>query len=474
MYNESNNQEEIVVECKVNDIEEKNPVKYRKKRKVAKAVADVMCAALCVCGGYAAGSMLGNNSPESAIVQQGQTADNGQTPADATATSNITFQTAGNSLNKKSYTVAEIAANYMSSVVAITAKSTEEVYSMFGQTQQYESEGAGSGIIIAKTEEELIIATNNHVIEGATALSVCFNDSEEQIYEAYAKGTDSSTDLAVVAVKLDEIPDEVLKTLSIAVLGDSNECVIGEQVVAIGNALGYGQSLTSGYVSALNREVVVDNVTYTLIQTDAAINPGNSGGALFNMYGEVIGINSVKLAANEVEGIGYAIPISDAIPILNQLAEREVRELVEEAEQGYLGIAGSAVSSSMASGYKMPVGIYVSEVNEDSAAEKAGIKKGDIITAFDGMSVTTMNQLKGYLQYYREGENVELTVNRLTEGEYKEMKLQLTLQEKPESMTQETVPGQNDENSRNNGGYYGNDGSYGYDMEDLFRYSFNR
>ncbi len=472
MYNETENQEEIVVECTVNEVEEKAPAgKAGRGRKVTKAVAGVMCAALCICGGYAAGSMFGGRAPEQVVAQQDKT-EEGQTLPDATAASNLTFQTAGNNLNKKSYTVAEIAANWMSSVVAITAKSTEEVYSMFGQTKQYESEGAGSGIIIAKTDEELIIATNNHVIEGATALSVCFNDSEEQIYEAYAKGADSSSDLAVVAVDLDDIPKEVLKTLSIAVLGDSEACVIGEQVVAIGNALGYGQSLTSGYVSALNREVVVDNVTYKLIQTDAAINPGNSGGALFNMYGEVIGINSVKLAANDVEGIGYAIPISDAMPILNQLAAREVRELVEEDEQGYLGISGSAVSSTMASGYNMPVGIYVSEVVEDSAAENAGIKKGDILTAFDGMSVTTMNQLKGYQQYYREGEKVEVTVNRLVDGEYKELQLKLTLQEKPEELKQDNEAETKNEESWNSGVNPGN--GYGYDMDDIFRYFFNR
>lgn len=481
MYNEQENYqaEEITVECSVRDIapEKKD---NKKKKRVAQTVAGVMCAALIACGGYAAGATFGTGASYGVTAEQQlekeETIKLPEMGANATATSSVSLTTSESTANKKSYTVAEIAANCMSSVVAITAKSTEEVYNMFGQSQQYESEGAGSGIIIAKTDSELIIATNNHVVEGATDLSVCFNDSEEQIYEAYIKGTDSSNDLAVVAVALEDIPAEVLNTLSVAVLGDSDACVVGEQVVAIGNALGYGQSLTAGYVSALNREVTVDDVTYTLIQTDAAINPGNSGGALFNMYGEVIGINSVKLAANEVEGIGYAIPISKAIPILNQLAEREVREAVAEEEQGYLGIAGSSVSSSMASGYNMPVGIYVSEVTENSAAENAGIRKGDIITAFDGMSVSTMTQLKGYLQYYKQGETVEVTVNRLKEGEYTEIVLEVTLQAKPETTTSGNGSMGNGNSNGNGNGNGNNNGNYGNgnSMEDLYRYFFGR
>ncbi|MBQ9118837.1 MAG: trypsin-like peptidase domain-containing protein [Lachnospiraceae bacterium] len=486
MYNnESYEDNEVVVECKVADIPEVTPKKSGTRKKVTKAVAGVMCAALLACGGYAVGATFGGFGSRSEAKEQ-LIPETGKSDTDipnATAASTIALNNANDAANKKSYTVAEIAANCMSSVVAITAKSTEEVYTMFGQAQQYESEGAGSGIIIAKTEEELIIATNNHVVEGATDLTVCFNDSEEQIYESYIKGLDPSSDLAVVAVALEDIPAEVLKTLTVARLGDSDKCVIGEQVVAIGNALGYGQSLTSGYVSALNREVTVDEVTYQLIQTDAAINPGNSGGALFNMYGEVIGINSVKLAANEVEGIGYAIPISDAVPILTMLAEREAREAVAEEEQGYLGISGSDVGSTMASGYNMPVGVYVSEVTEDSAAEKAGVVKGDIITAFDKMNVSTMTQLKGYLQYYKAGETVELTVKRLEDGEYKEYTLEITLQEKPESMKASAEQEENNSNERNEnnygGGYdrgYGNSYGYGFDsdMQDFFRYFFGR
>ncbi len=272
------------------------------------------------------------------------------------------------------------------------------------------------------------------MVEGAKELTVCFNDSAEQIYSAYIKGTDPSNDLAVVGIKLSDIPEKVLDTLTVAVLGDSNACVMGEQVVAIGNALGYGQSLTSGYISALDRVVTVDNVTYTLIQIDAAINPGNSGGALFNMHGEVIGINSVKFASSKVEGMGFAIPISKALPILNRLAEREPRELVAESEQGYLGITGNDVTSSVAGSYNMPVGAHVRSVTEGSAAEKAGLLAGDIITGFDGMAVSGMQQLKGYLQYYRSGETVEITVKRLESGSYTEKKLSLTLGERPEDL----------------------------------------
>ncbi len=333
---------------------------------------------------------------------------------------------------------------------------------MFGQTREYESEGAGSGIIVAKTEDELIIATNNHVVEDASELTVCFNDSEEQIYSGYIKGTDPSNDLAVVGIKLSDIPKKVLDSLAVAVLGNSDECVMGEQVVAIGNALGYGQSLTSGYISALDRVVTVDNVTYTLIQTDAAINPGNSGGALFNMYGEVIGINSVKFASEKVEGMGFAIPISKALPILNNLALRNPRDLVDEEDRGYLGISGEDVGASMSNGYNMPVGLYITRVVEGSAAEKAGVKTGDILTAFDKMSVSGMSQLRNYLQYYKEGEKVEITVKRLNDGNYEEVNLTVTLDERPEEEDIKTQP----EQSIGNGD--GNTGDFGFDWNDFF------
>ena len=349
----------------------------------------------------------------------------------------------------------------MSSIVAITSKSIVESYNPFVGKQQYENSGAGSGIIVAKTEKELIIATNNHVVEGTSELTVCLNDNEEQIYSAYIKGTDPSNDLAVVGVKIADIPKNVLDSLAVAVLGNSDECAIGEQVVAIGNALGYGQSLTSGYISALDRVVTVDNVTYTLIQTDAAINPGNSGGALFNMYGEVIGINSVKFASSNVEGMGFAIPISKAMSILNNLAEREPRELVDEEDQGFLGITGSDVTASSASSYNMPVGVHVRSVEEGSGSEKAGMLAGDIITAFDGLPVSGMTQLKSNLQYYRKGETVKITVKRLTNGNYEEVILDVTLGERPEE--EET-----DNNLDNNQQQESDSNGYGNWFDDLF------
>ena len=458
MYNENNNQDwirdEYYTECRVVE-----PEKEKKKsgKKAAKVIAGVLCAALLAGGGFAAGSYM--NRPEAAqeaLIQQNESSsakDYPVTSADAAQPVGNLIVTADKEQNGKVvYTPAQIAQKYLSSVVAITSKSTEEVYSIFGGMREYESEGAGSGIIVAKTDEELIIATNNHVVENSKELSVCFNDDEEQIYSAYIKGTDPSNDLAVVAIKLSDIPEKVLNTLTVAVLGDSDECVMGEQVVAIGNALGYGQSLTSGYISALDRVVTVDNVTYTLIQTDAAINPGNSGGALFNMYGEVIGINSVKFASENVEGMGFAIPISKAIPILDSLAAREVRDVVAESERGYIGISGVDVTSSAADYYNMPVGAYVSTIESGSAAEKAGMRQADIIVAFDGVAVSGMTQLKNCLQYYAAGETVEVTVKRLSSGKYEEIKLTLTLGERPaqsQENTQESTQGGISDNSRN-------------------------
>lgn len=323
------------------------------------------------------------------------------------------------------YTVSDIAQMCMPSVVAITNKGVTEVQSWFG-TMQQESESAGSGIIVGQNDEELLIATNNHVVSGAEELSVCFNDDVDQVYEAHAKGTDASNDLAIVAIKLSDIPEDVLSTIKIAELGNSDELTVGEQVVAIGNALGYGQSVTSGYISALDREVQMDNMTATLIQTDAAINPGNSGGALFNMKGQVIGINSAKLAETKVEGMGYAIPISTAIPILNELENRVTREKVDASEEGYLGISCQDVSSD-AQAYGIPADVYVAEATEGGAAQKAGIRQGDIITKFDGQTVTSVSEIKSLLQYYKAGETVDVVVERMSNEGYAEVTLSVTL-----------------------------------------------
>ncbi len=326
------------------------------------------------------------------------------------------------------YTVSEIAQLCMPSVVAITNKGVTEIQSWFGPMQQ-ESQSAGSGIIVGQNDTELLIATNNHVVAGANELSVCFNDNTEQVFQALTKGTNAAYDLAIISIELKDIPADVLSTIRVAELGDSGELQVGEQVVAIGNALGYGQSVTSGYVSALNRTVNIDNMTAELIQTDAAINPGNSGGALINMKGQVIGINSAKFASSTIEGMGYAIPISTALPILNDLEDRVTRTKVDESEEGYLGISCQNVSSE-AQFYGIPAGVYIAEVNEGSAAEKSGMKKGDILTKFDGLTVGSVTELKSTLQYYRSGETVDIVVARMSADGYSEETLSITLDAK--------------------------------------------
>ena len=271
-----------------------------------------------------------------------------------------------------------------------------------------------------------MICTNYHVIENADEITVGFVD--DSIYSAELKGGDQSNDLAVVAVNLDDLSDDTLSQIKIAQIGSSDDLAIGQQVVAIGNALGYGQSVTTGIISALNRTIQLDTYTAEMIQTDAAINPGNSGGALLDMNGRVIGINSAKAAETGVEGMGYAIPISNAEPILEDLMNRETRtEVVDESESAFIGITGEAVSEEMASLYGIPEGIYVTEVSEDSPAQDAGIQRGDVITKFEGSSVTTMDQLRDQLQYYAAGETVTITISQAHDGVYEEQDVEVTL-----------------------------------------------
>jgi len=333
--------------------------------------------------------------------------------------------------------VSSVVEAVMPSVVSITNVSTTEVpdyYSNFGygngtgESNTYEQESSGSGIIIGKNDTELLVVTNNHVVSDSSTLSVSFVDGS--VVEAQIKGTDADSDLAVIAIPLENIESNTLSQIKIAELGDSTQLKVGEAAIAIGNALGYGQSVTTGVISAVDREVTVDNVTSSLIQTDAAINPGNSGGALLNMQGQVIGINSVKYSSTEVEGMGYAIPISTAIPIINELVTKETRDKVDAAETGYLGIAGVDVSEEAASTYSMPTGVYVAQVMDGSAAATAGITKGDIITAFDGTSVSSMESLQDTLQYYAAGSTVIVTVQRAQDGEYKEQDITVTLGKK--------------------------------------------
>ena len=328
--------------------------------------------------------------------------------------------------------VSDVAAAAMPSVVSITNKSVQEVqnlYSIYGYgapTYEQESTSCGSGIIIGKNDSELLICTNNHVVENSTELSVGFAD--ESVCEAVVKGTDASNDLAVVAVKLDDISSDTMDAIKVAEIGDSDKLVVGQQVVAIGNALGYGQSVTTGIVSALNRTIDIDGYQADLIQTDAAINPGNSGGALLDMQGRVIGINSAKAAANGVEGMGYAIPISNAKSILEDLMNKKTRtDKVDEADSAYVGIAGQGVSGEMSSLYGIPEGIYLTEVQDGSPAADAGLQKGDIITKFDGSSVTSQQDLKTQLAYYAAGEEVPVTIQRQNGSEYEEQKVTITL-----------------------------------------------
>ncbi len=350
-----------------------------------------------------------------------------------------TTTTSGDSVSTV-YDVSAVAEAAMPSLVSITNMGEQEIQSFFG-TYTQASESSGTGIIVGKNDDELLIATNNHVVEGSEQLNVCFIDNE--IVSALVKGTDATNDLAVIAVSLSDIPEETLNKISIAQLGDSDSLKIGEPVIAIGNALGYGQSVTTGVISALDREVTIENMTSSLIQTDAAINPGNSGGALLNMQGQVIGINSAKLASSQVEGMGYAIPISTAEPIIDDLMNRKTRTTVDEDKRGYLGISGVDVTSDISKQMGIPTGAYVAAVVDGSAADKAGLKKGDVITKFDGSGVSSMTSLKELMSYYEAGETVDITFKRADNGEYTEQTVQITLSD------QSAV--QQDSGSQNNG-----------------------
>lgn len=331
--------------------------------------------------------------------------------------------------------VSSVVESVMPSIVSITNMSVQQVQSFFGGTSQQEVTSAGTGIIIEQTDSELLIVTNNHVVADSNQLTVTFDDQSS--VEADIKGTDSAHDLAVIAVQLDKISDDTLDKISVATLGDSTKLKVGEPAIAIGNALGYGQSVTTGVISATDRESqTTDSATgettgssdVKLIQTDAAINPGNSGGALVNANGEVIGINSAKLIGEDVEGIGYAIPISDVTDIITNLMNQETKTKVSEAERGYLGITGLDVEDSDSQRYGMPTGVYISEVSRGGGAADAGITKGSIIVGFNGITIDSMESLQEQLQYYKKGEKVTLTLQIPGEGgEYQEQTVDVTL-----------------------------------------------
>ena len=428
-----------------------------KIRKIAKKGLTLsLCAVLA--GGLAAGSFEGVNklagwsgatTVEAASNKDETTltyAKSEKKDADASDSKSDTGKDTG-STAKGSLDVSEIASEALPSIVSITTKSVQEVQNYFGmygmygyapQQQEQEVEGSGSGIIVGKNDDELLIATNYHVVEGADTLSVAFTDGNA--VEASVKGFDEERDLAVVSVSLDDVEDDTMDAISIAKIGSSDDLKVGEQVVAIGNALGYGQSVTTGIVSAKNRRMDSDNNTVTdgsddssdgvnLIQTDAAINPGNSGGALLNMEGEVVGINSAKLASTEVEGMGYAIAISDVTDILQNLMNETSRDKLDDSEHGVLGIKGSSVSSEAVQMYGIPAGVFVKEVTEGGAADKAGLKANSVITEFNGKTVSSINQLIEYLSYYEPDEEVELTVQVPHGTSYKEETVKVTLDE---------------------------------------------
>ena len=428
-----------------------------KIRKIAKkGLTFSLCAVLA--GGLAAGSFEGVNklagwsgatTVEAASNKDETTltyAKSEKKDADASDSKSDTGKDTG-STAKGNLDVSEIASEALPSIVSITTKSVQEVQNYFGmygmygyapQQQEQEVEGSGSGIIVGKNDDELLIATNYHVVEGADTLSVAFTDGNA--VEASVKGFDEERDLAVVSVSLDDVEDDTMDAISIANIGSSDDLKVGEQVVAIGNALGYGQSVITGIVSAKDRRVDSDNNTVTdgsddssdgvnLIQTDAAINPGNSGGALLNMEGEVVGINSAKLASTEVEGMGYAIAISDVTDILQNLMNETSRDKLDDSEHGVLGIEGSSVSSEAVQMYGIPAGVFVKKVTEGGAADKAGLKANSVITEFNGKAVSSIDQLIEYLSYYEPDEEVELTVQVPHGTSYKEETVKVTLDE---------------------------------------------
>ena len=446
---------------------------------VATAVVFGLVASAVFQGTNYVGSKLNPQGKKSVQVQSTQTISQNKSSDSEESVSGSTEGTSS---------VSQVAQNAMPSIVSIVGVSVQEIpqiYQYFGYGQQQETQSSGSGIIVGQNDTELLIATNNHVVSGTNSLTVCFtnqdgsavtgngdvektsaegesgstnqdgqdsslDDVQSGAVSAQIKGTDADNDLAVISVKLEDIPEDVLSEIKVATIGDSDSLQMGEQVVAIGNALGYGQSVTSGYVSALNRQVSSDDTDGTFIQTDAAINPGNSGGALLNMKGELIGINSAKIASDEVEGMGFAIPISKAEPILDDMMNQETRYKVEDEDKAaYIGITCENVTSDVNQMYGIPQGVYVDTVVEGGPAEKAGIKKGDVITKIDGTAIDAYKDLVDRLEYYEAGETVELEVYRAQDGEYNAQKISVTLGAKKDAPSTNSSSNQQ-QNEKNN------------------------
>ena len=411
-----------------------------KKKKVWTKVV-----ALSLVGGILAGTAFGVANNLSAIILRSSI------PVETTK---VTLSQS-ESEYKENSAISQIAKECMPSIVAITNRGESDVLTFFG-TYTQESTSSGSGIIIGKNDVELLIVTNYHVVANSKELSVVFSPVEEQlevqnggsvniennklIPKAVVKGYNSDKDLAVIAVPLKDIPAEIFSEIKIATIGDSSALKPGDNVVAIGNALGYGQSVTTGIISAVNRKITMESsngaslVTNSFIQTDAAINPGNSGGALLNMAGELIGINSVKIASNGVEGMGYAIPISDVSGIIDELMIKQTRSVVDEDKQGFLGISGQDVTASVAQSFGMPEGVFVASVMENLAADKAGIKKGNIITEIDGYAVKSISQLQERLTYYKKGETIKVKIQVQAENGYKEKTVEVKLSSRAENI----------------------------------------
>ena len=446
---------------------------------VATAVVFGLVASAVFQGTNYVGSKLNPQGKKSVQVQSTQTISQNKSSDSEESVSGSTEGTSS---------VSQVAKNAMPSIVSIVGVSVQEIpqiYQYFGYGQQQETQSSGSGIIVGQNDTELLIATNNHVVSGTNSLTVCFtnqdgsavtgngdvektsaegesgstnqegqdsslDDVQSGAVSAQIKGTDADNDLAVISVKLEDIPEDVLSEIKVATIGDSDSLQMGEQVVAIGNALGYGQSVTSGYVSALNRQVSSDDTDGTFIQTDAAINPGNSGGALLNMKGELIGINSAKIASDEVEGMGFAIPISKAEPILDEMMNQETRYKVEDEDKAaYIGITCENVTSDVNQMYGIPQGVYVDTVVEGGPAEEAGIKKGDVITKIDGTAIDAYKDLVDRLEYYEAGEIVELEVYRAQDGEYNAQKISVTLGAKKDAPSTNSSSNQQ-QNEKNN------------------------
>ncbi len=408
------------------------------------------------------------------LVMQGVTYGFSKAGIGNGATQLATTKTTSSSSSTSSEDLSGVSSNVMPSIVSITGKFETTSQSWFGQTQSSESEGVGSGIIIGKKDGKILIATNNHVVVDAKSLSVGFVDGKSA--SATIRGTDSDADLAVVEVNTKDMKASTLKKIAVITLGDSSKLKTGERAIAIGNALGYGQSVTGGYISALNRQVQLTDKTMTLIQTDAAINPGNSGGALLNSKGELIGINTVKYSSEDVEGMGYAIPINIAKPIINKLIKNEA---TSESEQAYLGVSGQTIDSSMASQFDMPSGVYVQQVIKSSPAQKAGISAGDVIVSIDGSSVSTMDGLKEKISNLKAGKKVKIVVKRQNQmGTYEKKTLTVTLGKKSDAPSTSSNSGSsnssNSGNSNNSGSSNSYNNNYNNESSDSQYYSYGQ